>query len=68
MDRRILLLASTFALLVGVLSPIPSPVHADGFIDFEDGVDSEVIRSSIPGLQFTTTKVDPKVKTTKWPK
>jgi len=27
----------------------------DGFIDFEDGTDGAVIRSSIPGLKFTTT-------------
>lgn len=27
----------------------------DGFIDFEDGTDEAVIRSTIPGLEFTTT-------------
>lgn len=30
-------------------------VRADGFIDFENGVDGTPIRSTIPGLQFTTT-------------
>ena len=34
----------------------PPLAQASGFIDFEDGVDGEPIRSSIPGLQFTTTE------------
>jgi len=34
----------------------PKITYADGFIDFENGVDSNPIRSTIPGLQFTTTQ------------
>ena len=33
----------------------PSPAQADGFIDFENGVDGQTIQSTIPGLRFTTT-------------
>ncbi len=36
------------------LSTVPT-ARADGFVDFENGVDGQAIRSSIPGLQFTTT-------------
>ena len=57
--KRLLLIAAGLAILstlggVGFLEP--SHVHAQGFIDFEDGVDGEPIQSSIPGLQFTTTE------------
>ena len=40
---------------LGFLS-LTSPALADGFIDFEDGQDATAIRSTIPGLQFTTTQ------------
>src|SRR5690349_19238 len=29
--------------------------HANGYIDFEDGIDGQPIQSTIPGLKFTTT-------------
>lgn len=33
----------------------PATAHAAGFIDFENGQDRAPIKSTIPGLQFTTT-------------
>lgn len=53
------LLALTIA-LVSPLAPSFSPLapeiaYAQGFIDFEDGVDGQAIRTTIPGLQFITT-------------
>ena len=57
--RRFVMIIVVLAILVSVggsdLLVLPV-VQADGFIDFENGVDGEPIRSSIPGLQFTTTE------------
>lgn len=54
---------SSAAILLMVLGTLTAPMliappvaRADGFIDFEDGVDGQPIQSSIPGLQFTTTQ------------
>jgi pimeloyl-ACP methyl ester carboxylesterase len=57
--KRFILIAMILAILVSVggTDVLEPPVaRADGFIDFEDGVDGEPIGSSIPGLQFTTTE------------
>lgn len=53
----LLIMVLTFvAGLAGTGLPGPSVVRADGFIDFEDGVDGQPIQSSIAGLEFTTTQ------------
>jgi len=49
-----LVLVSTLS--VGLISYETPIAYADGFIDFESGVDSQPIQSLIPGLQFTTTE------------
>jgi len=54
-----LVLTVLFVQTIGVEQfglPTTQLVQADGFIDFEDGIDSQNIQSSIPGLQFTTTE------------
>mgnify|MGYP000856866654 CR=1 FL=1 len=53
-----LLMAAFVLLVVGISLSGPlslSIARADGYIDFENGIEGEVIRSTIPGLQFTTT-------------
>lgn len=52
---RLFLVAVMVCAMFG-LQPFAPIAHADGFIDFENGVDGEPIRSTIPGLQFTTTE------------
>ena len=50
------LLLSTFSSVPLLQNPLtPLPAMASGYIDFEDGVDGQPIRSTIPGLEFTTT-------------
>ncbi len=40
----------------GAFSPFyPKAVYGAGYIDFENGMDGQVIRKSIPGLEFTKT-------------
>lgn len=53
---RMFLIAVTILVTWGFSSPFTSPVQADGYIDFENGVDGQPIQSTIPGLQFTTTQ------------
>ena len=56
MKCRVYLLVLIFSLLMGIISFTPSTVYAGGYINFEDGIDKQVISSNIPGLQFTTTE------------
>ena len=56
--RRFVMIIIVLAILVslgGTDLLVPPIVRADGFIDFENGVDGQPIRHSIPGLHFTTT-------------
>jgi pimeloyl-ACP methyl ester carboxylesterase len=53
--RPLLALALALAFLASLPPPLATPVAAAGFISFEDGVDRQPIRSTIPGLRFTTT-------------
>lgn len=54
-----LLMAVTLACnnpLALYISPIhPLTAYASGFIDFENGIDKQPIKSTIPGLEFITT-------------
>lgn len=51
----VIALIITLAPLPGIKRlSVPSAIAA-GYIDFEDGIDGQPIRSTIPGLQFTTT-------------
>lgn len=53
---RMFFVAVTIIVTLGFSSPFTSAVRADGYIDFENGVDAQPIQSTIPGLQFTTTQ------------
>ncbi len=60
---RMVTLCSAVVLVVLAAMPVqfswnvvqPTTVYANGFIDFEDGIDGQIIESSIPGLYFTNT-------------
>jgi pimeloyl-ACP methyl ester carboxylesterase len=56
MKRRILsvVIVLVFCVSAGYVHS-PPIAYADGFIDFENGVNGQTISSSIPGLRFTTT-------------
>jgi len=56
--QRLFRLSLIVSLLVitQAFSPAIQVARADGFIDFENGLDGQPIRSTIPGLQFTTTE------------
>lgn len=57
MKRFLVLVFVIVSCLVGLAgAATTSRVRADGYIDFENGQEGQVIRSSIPGLQFTTTQ------------
>jgi pimeloyl-ACP methyl ester carboxylesterase len=49
------LLAAMMIGLVGSAAPMTEIAEAAGFVGFEDGSDNQPIRSTIPGLEFTTT-------------
>ncbi len=65
MRRHTFRLASLLALVAVVVTSLPwkgtansigpSVARANGYIDFEDGADRQSIKSTIPGLKFTTT-------------
>lgn len=56
--KRVPVVSFLVILLVSIFAgaTLVPEAHADGYIDFEDGSDGQVIRSTIPGLQFTTTQ------------
>jgi photosystem II stability/assembly factor-like uncharacterized protein len=54
--KKATLLLGALPLFGAVFLLPPAAAHADGFIDFENGTDGAPIRSTIAGLQFTTTE------------